>query len=78
MENLASGKRKTKKPHRCWHCDEIILPGTVVNYQANCDDGRAYTIYFHPECMTACNGCSRLNFDGCTGGECLRGKDSDQ
>ncbi len=50
VEQFAYGKRKTRKPHQCFECFHAIPTGTVCDYQTNCYDGRAYTLYSHSDC----------------------------
>ena len=70
---LNSGVRTTRKPHECWHCHETIPARENAIWQTNVDDGSAYTLYLHPECMTACASCPEYPYGECLGGCCVRG-----
>ena len=77
MHQLSAGTRKTRKPHECFHCGETIPAGSVVAYQANVEDGQAYTLYLHPECDAACTECGWRDGE-CFGYCCKRGSMEEQ
>lgn len=41
---------KTRKPHKCFGCCEIIESGSKVRKTSGCDDGRMYAVYWCPTC----------------------------
>ena len=50
VELLHNGKRKTRKPHQCFHCYQMIPKGASVQYSTCKFEDRVYTLYFHPGC----------------------------
>jgi len=53
VQELARGARRTRKPHRCFDCREIIPAGTEVAFFTGAFDGAAYTLYMHQDCQKA-------------------------
>lgn len=50
VTQIDRGQRTIRKPHQCFHCYRSIPKGTTANFQSNVLDGRAYTLYTHPDC----------------------------
>lgn len=53
VQEIARGTRRTRKPHRCFDCREIIPAGTEVAFFTGAFDGAAYTLYMHQDCQEA-------------------------
>ncbi len=70
MQNLADKKVKTRKPHRCHGCIDIIPTGTTVRYTANVDGGRVAGAYWCDRCDAFMDTLPALDLeDGITEGE---------
>ncbi len=50
MNVLANKKVKTRKPHPCFECSDIIATGTITTIQVYSDEGRRWSIYQCPTC----------------------------
>jgi len=48
--HLRDNKRKARKEHRCWLCNESILIGERYIDRAGADGDGIVTIKMHPEC----------------------------
>jgi predicted RNA-binding Zn-ribbon protein involved in translation (DUF1610 family) len=53
VDVLADGIVKTRKPHKCHGCQEVIPAGTMV-YRQTCVDDGIYTIYMCDSCRKWC------------------------
>ena len=45
--------KKTKKPHRCMWCAQVIEAGSAATYNAGVFDGDFSAYHMHPECEAA-------------------------
>lgn len=59
---LDHGKRKTRKPHRCWGCAELFPKGSTLSFSVSTDMGSVMTAYWCDECSSA--NLRELGFDG--------------
>ena len=53
VEGIASGARKARKRHICWHCGKPIEPGETYKFVVSKDGGIAYELKMHQECDAA-------------------------
>lgn len=69
---------KTRKPHRCCWCAEVIPQGSSAVYTVNKSNGDFSTGHWHDECHAAYNRMSNKEFDdvqdGWMEGDFQRGK----
>jgi hypothetical protein len=63
MSNLLrDGYVKTRKPHKCFGCQETIPAGVRVYHQTCVDDGTAYDIYMCDSCREWCGNQVRVDY----------------
>jgi flavoprotein len=58
-EFIRDGIVKTRKPHKCHGCLEVIPKGTKVYSQTCVEDDRIYTIYMCDACLEYCGNCTK-------------------
>lgn len=49
---LDHGKRKIRKPRRCWGCTKRFDVGAILNFVVSTDMGSAMTAYWCDECQS--------------------------
>ena len=50
MENISSGKVKTRKEHKCWGCTEAIPIGSTVMRVTCADCGQISSVHYCDRC----------------------------
>lgn len=60
--------KSTRKPRRCFACNEMIDKGSPAVEWVSVDGGSVNSTYVHPECWnifkSECSGCRHCNDDG--------------
>jgi hypothetical protein len=70
--------KKTRKPHRCIWCDEMIPAGSTTCYSSGTWHGDFYANHLHPECAAARDANLAENGEWESGGDYARGRQDDK